>query len=149
MSRVTAALATALLCTALAGCATPSPVPVPIPIVLARGEFQDATGAASGVVEISKLPEVAPVAVFSGVSAEGADLILMMTDRSIDPEETCLESGVPLIGPPYEPYLEDTYILQPLFDEPEELAAYVIARETGAESGCLVEIVAFANLDWG
>ena len=55
---------------------------------------------------------------------------------------------MPLIGPPIEPGLEDTYILQPLFDGPDELAAFVIARETGTETGCLVEIVAYANLSW-
>jgi hypothetical protein len=146
--RAASIVTVALVGVAMAGCAPPAPVPVPTPVVLARGEFQDAAGTASGIVEISKLPDVAAVAVFSGVTAEGTDLMLMMAQREIDPEETCLESGLPLIGPPYEPGLEDTYILQSLFDGPDELAAYVIARETGAETGCLVEIVAYANLDW-
>ena len=146
--RVASIVSLLLAGVAMAGCAAPAPVPVPTPVVLARGEFQDAAGTASGLIEISKLPDVAPVAVFSGVAAEGTDLILMMSDRPIDPEETCLKGGFPLLGPPYEPGLEDTYILQPLFDGPDELAAYVIARETGAETGCLVEIVAYANLEW-
>ena len=133
---------------ATGGCAAPAPVPVPTPIVLARGEFQNSAGTASGLVEISKLPDVAAVAVFSGVTTDGTDLMLMMAERRIDPDDACLEGGLPLIGPPYEPGLEDTYILQPLYDGPDELAAYVVARETGAETGCLVEIVAYANLQW-
>jgi hypothetical protein len=147
--RRAASIVTVLLAgAAMAGCATPAPVPVPTPVVLARGEFQDAAGTASGLIEISKLPDVAAVAVFSGVAAEGTGLLLMMSEREIGPDESCLESGLPLIGPEYEPGLEDTYILQPLFDGPDELAAFVIARETGAETGCLVEIVAYANLEW-
>jgi hypothetical protein len=144
--RINAVFAAILACAVLAGCATPTPTPTPV--MLARGEFQDTTGTASGLVEISQLPEVAPVAVLSGVAVEGEDLILMMSARPIDPEETCVEGGFPLLGPPYEPSLEDTYILQPLFDGPEELAAFVVARETGAETGCLVELLAYANLEW-
>lgn len=146
--RTASILAVVLAAVATAGCAAPAPVPAPTPVVLARGEFQDAAGTASGLVEISKLPDVAAVAVFSGVAAEGTDLILMMADREIGHDESCLESGLPFIGPEYEPGLEDTYILQPLYDGPDELAAFVIARETGAETGCLVEIIGYANLEW-
>ena len=44
--------------------------------------------------------------------------------------------------------MEDIYILDPVHDAREELAAFVVVHETDAPNGCLVEIVAFANLYW-
>ena len=106
-------------------------------------------GRASGLVEISRLPDVAAVAVFSGVAAEGTDLILMMAERRIAPEET-----LPRVGPASRrvrhtnPAWRTPTSCSLSSTRPDELAAFVIARETGAETGCLVEIVAYANLDW-
>jgi hypothetical protein len=138
---------TVVACFALTGCTTPTPEPV-LPVQLAFGEFQDATGAASGHIAINRMADDSVVAVMTDVTIPGTDLLLIMADRWVGPEENCFESGWPLVGPPYDPGVEDIYILQPIFDSPEELAAFVVGHETGAETGCLVEIDAFANLYW-
>ena len=143
-----AALLAVVVAVVLAACAAPTPKPTAV--LLAQGEFQDAPGAAGGHVTLSRLPDDSVTAVFSDVTTPDVDDRLLMTaDHAIDPGQTCLESGNQIPGPPFEPGKEDVYILDPATTTPDLLAAYVIAHETGAETGCLVEIVAYANLDWG
>jgi hypothetical protein len=142
-----------LVALALAGCTAPAPGPVTV----AEGAFHQATGAASGSVAIVRAPDGALSAILTGVEFDGGngEAQLVSSDRVLDPDEACFESGELMPGPaPYEPGVEDVYLLPPT-TERTSLAAFAIvvpADDDDAEQtppGCLVRLVGFANLDWG